>query len=128
MSDIKNYNQYFSTRARVNITMPNGKRINFVAGTFVTDSQDEITFLDEQIKLGMQVIYTKKGQETITSDALDPLAAIKKKAVDEYLATQSKQLDPQRDMGNTESKGAGLDVATTKSIAAISVGSINKSK
>lgn len=126
MSDDKKYNQYFSTRPRVNITMPNGKRISFIAGSYVTDAQDEIAFLDEQIRLGLQVIYTKKGQETVTAESLDPLAAIKKKAIDEYLAAQQAQADPDRDMGDTGAKGANPTLLNSKSIAAVTVNSKSK--
>jgi hypothetical protein len=125
-SQEKQYHQYFSTRPVINITMPSSKKIRFVAGVYVTDNADEVKFLDEQIAFGHSMIYVKEGQEVVGEEALDPLAAVKKKAIEEYLATQQKQQDPARDMGNTQASGVSADVATTKTIAAISVGSKSK--
>ena len=120
------YNQYFSTRPRLSIAMKSGTIIRFVGGQYVTDVPDEISFLDEQIAAGHSMLYVKKGSETVTQEQLDPMAAIKKKAVEEYLAQQQKQQDASRDMGKTENTGAGIDVTTSKSISAIVVGSKSK--
>lgn len=83
------YNQYFSTRPKLSIVMPSSKRIFFSGGVYVTDKEDEIAFLDAEVKLGHPMIYTKKGEEKVTSEQLDPLAAIKRKAVEEHLAKQA---------------------------------------
>ena len=120
------YNQYFSTRPRLSIVMKSGTIIRFVGGQYVTDVPDEIDFLNEQVAAGHSMIYVKKGNETVTQEQLDPMAAIKKKAVEEYLAQQQKQQDASRDMGKTENTGAGVDVTTSKSISAIVVGSKSK--
>jgi hypothetical protein len=104
------------------MVMPNAKKIRFFAGSYITNAPDEIAHLDAQIAAGHQMIYTKKGQETVTSESLDPLAAIKKKVIDEYLAAQAAQADTSRDMGNTSADPqAGMQ--TSKSIGAITVGS-----
>lgn len=117
------FNQYFATRPKISIVMPSGKRIYFQGGQYITNAQDEIEFLDAEVKLGHSMIYVKKGAEVVTQEQLDPLLAIKEKAIAEYLAKQKAQQDPTRDMGNTEKSGAGLDVATSKSISSITVGS-----
>lgn len=124
-ADVKKYNQYFSSRPSINIMMPSGTRIRFVGGVYMTDHPDEIAFLDSEVRAGNSMIMIKKGQEQIDSDALDPLAAIKKKAIEEYLAQQALAANPNRDMGNTVQSGAGADlnVATTKTLAPIIVGS-----
>jgi hypothetical protein len=126
MAESKKYHQYFSTRPIINITMPSTKRIRFVAGMYVTDNQAEIEFLDNEIKQGHAMIFVKEGQEVVDESALDPLAAVKAKAIAEYLATQAAQQDPTRNMGNTAQSGAGMDVATSKTIGAITVGSKSK--
>ncbi len=113
------YNQYFSSRPRISITTPLGKRIDFVGGTYLTNKEDEIKFLDEQIALGHQMIYVRKGSEVVDADALDPLAAVKKKAVEEYLAQQALNSNPNRDMGNTAARGVDLSVMTSKGVAQI---------
>jgi len=121
-SSTKQYHQYFSTRPTINITMPSSKKIRFVGGVYMTDKEDEIAFLDNEVKLGHTMIFVKQGQETVNADALDPLAAIKKKAVEEYLEQQQRAADPNRDMGNTAAVD-NTQIQTSKSIASITVGS-----
>lgn len=123
------YHQYFATRPRISIIMPSGERIHFQAGQYVTDNEKEIKFLDEQVAARHPMIYVKKGAETVTAEQLDPLQAVKEKAIAEYLAKQQAQQDPSRDMGNTANNGAGVDasgMSTTKSISSITVGSKSK--
>ena len=124
-SDVKKYNQYFSSRPSINIMMTNGQRIRFVGGVYMTEHPDEIAFLDAEIRAGNNMIMVKKGQEQIDSDALDPLAAIKKKAIEDYIAQQALAANPNRDMGSTVQSGAGADmsIATTKTLAPIIAGS-----
>ena len=124
----QSFHQYFSTRPIISIIMPSGNRIRFMAGQYVTDNAEEIEFLDAQIKARHPMIYTKSGQETVTKEQLDPLAAVKAKAIAEFLEQQKKQQDPSRDMGNTAASGAGTDVASTKTIAPIIAGSKSGSK
>lgn len=120
------YHQYFSTRPRISMVLPSGDRISFVAGQYITDKEKEIEYLDEQVKAGHPMIYVKKGNEVVTAEQLDPLAAVKAKAIADYMAQQERQQDPSRDMGNTVNSGAGTDVATSKTIAPITVGSKSK--
>ena len=119
------FNQYFSTRPKISITMPDGGRIYFVGGQYITDKPKEIEFLNEQVALGHPMIYVQKGKETVTQAQLDPLAAVKARAIAEYVEQQAKQQNPARDMGATASTGAGSDIATTATIAPITVGSKN---
>lgn len=114
------FHQYFATRPRLSIIMPSGERISFVAHMFVTDKEHQIEFLDAEVKRGHPMIYTKNGEETVTAEQLDPLAAIKKKAIEEYKAQVEAQQNPERDMGNSKSETV---LQTSKSIAAITVGS-----
>jgi hypothetical protein len=126
MSDAKQYHQYFSSRPKISITMPNGNRIYFVAGTYVTDNESEVEFLNEQIKHNHPMIFIQKGKETVTQEQLDPLAAIKEKVIAEYLSKQAEQQNPNRDMGRTDAVGAGVDVATTRTLAPITMNSKSK--
>ena len=125
MSDQKQFHQYFSSRPTIGIVMQNGNRILFTGGQYVTDKEDEIAFLDTEIKAGHPMIFVKKEQLTVSQEQLDPLAAIKKKAIEEYLAKQNEQQDPNRDMGNTTSNISD-SISTTRSIQAISAGSKSK--
>lgn len=113
----KQYHQYFSSRPMISITMPTAKRIRFVGGMYVTDKQDEIDFLNSEIKAGNQMIFIDANKRTVGEAALDPLAAIKKKAVEDYLANIEKAKDPNNDMGNYAAEAvAGL--VTSRNIAA----------
>lgn len=117
------FNVYYSTRPRISMAMKTGERICFNGGQYVTDKKDEIEFLDYEVARGNDMIYVKKDQLTVTSDQLDPLAAIKQKAVEEYLAQQAAQQDPSRSMGTT---AQSVNIATSESIKAISAGSRSK--
>lgn len=121
----KKFHQYFSSRPSLTIVMENGNRIRFVGGVYMTDNEQEISFLNEQIRCGHQMIYVKEGQKIVDADALDPLAAVKKRAVEEYIAQQKLAADPSRDMGNSVSD-LTASIQTSKTIQAISVGSIKK--
>ena len=59
----KEYNQYFSSRPAISITMATGKRIRFVGGTYLTDNKAEIEFLDNEVLLGNSMIYIKEDQK-----------------------------------------------------------------
>lgn len=123
MSDTKKYHQYFSTRPMVTITMPNGNRIRFVGGVYMTANQSEIDFLQEQIRIGHPIIYIKEGATVVDADALDPLAAVKKKAIEEYLQQQKLASDPNRNMGNTAPASASdTGMVTSSGIKNITVG------
>jgi hypothetical protein len=119
-STVKKYNQYFSSRPRISITMTDGRRIAFVGGQYVTDNADEIAFLDEQIRAKHQMIFVKPDHLQVTQEQLDPLASVKKKAVEEYLKQQAEQQDPTRNFGKTTQD---MVMQTSQSIATISAGS-----
>jgi hypothetical protein len=127
MSDNKTFNQYFSTRPKLSITMPQGGRIYFVAGHYATDNEDEITFLDEQIRAKHPMIYVKATEKTVTSEQLDPMAAIRKKIIEEHEAKKAEQADPNRNMGSSI-QDVSASITTTKTIAPIIAGSKSGSK
>lgn len=79
----------------------NGKVANFVRGQYTTTLENEIKELEAEVAEGNPHIYIDNSQKTISVEELDPLYAIKKKAIEEYLAQQQKAIDPNNDMGNT---------------------------
>jgi hypothetical protein len=105
----KKFHQYFSTRAKISISMADGRKLSFVGGTYVTDKEDEIEFLDAQIKAGVSMLYVKIGAEVVTKEQLDPLAAIKKKAIEEHEAKQKALLGS---VGMISSAGATTAAAS----------------
>jgi hypothetical protein len=128
MSDFKDqekFNVYFSSFPSCQYVFKSGKVAPFVGGRYTTKIQSEITELDHEISEGHPHIYVKKGMETAVAADLDPLSAIKKRAVEEYLAAQAKALDPTNDMGSTvAAKGAGQ--INTSGIAMVTAGSKSK--
>lgn len=118
------YHQFFSTRPRISITMPSLKRIFFDGGIYITDKEDEIDFLNSQIEAGHQMIYVKKGAETLTEEQRDPMAAIKAKIIADFQKQQEEQQKAGRDMGTTAQTTTGM--TTTQGIANVTVGSKSK--
>jgi hypothetical protein len=119
MSDTK-FRQYFSKHRFITTILPNGKRIQFTGGVYFTKSQDEIDYLEGEIKNGSSFFFVRKGEETISDDDRDPLNAIKRRAVEEYLQKQEES-KKERDMGSSSIAGKLAGLQTTKSIAATAV-------
>lgn len=75
------------------IIAPRGKVLHVVDYKHITDNEDDIAFLDEEIRKGFP--YLKKLTEVEVRDA-DPMAAlreqIKKEAIAEYLAKEQAEL------------------------------------
>ncbi len=85
-----------------------GKYLYFRDGRLATDDAGDIAELEAAIAAKHPHIYISKGEESITAEVYqDPLAAIKKKAIEEYL----------RDMGNSDkSAGAGAGITTSAAL------------
>lgn len=56
---------------------------------FVDEGDDNVAELSAAAARQGCPIYVKEGEEKVNPEDLDPLAIIKKKAVEEYLATQA---------------------------------------
>lgn len=91
---------FHSTMPSCRHIFTNGKVGNFVAGEYRTALEGEVAELKQAIKDGSQYV---SYSGVLTEDQLNPLAAIKRKAVEEYIAAQAAQANPKRDMGHTES-------------------------
>jgi hypothetical protein len=81
-------NLYKSSLPACKIHMPNGKALNFVNSEFATGIAAEIEFLEAEIAAGHPTFYKDSAQLQIDSEKVDPLEAIKKKAIEEYIALQ----------------------------------------
>lgn len=101
----------------VNYIMPNGKPLIFQAGQYLTDDIKEIEHLKAEIKAGHAHIFQESAPEaqTIQSDMLDPMAALKAKFFAEFQAQQQSALDPKSDKGTTTQ--VPLKPASSKDIA-----------
>ena len=77
------------------------------------DNPQHITWLQEEIAAGHPDFFVDPLK--VTFDPLvDPLDAVKRKAVEDYLAEQAKLKDPTREMGGTDKTAPLTGVATTR--------------
>ena len=117
MSDSKKYQHYNCARIAMNMVTEEGKKIRFVNHQYITADEHEIKYLNDQIKRGLTVIT--KG-ELMTAEEADPMEALKRKHIAEYLAKESAELVAEakgesRDMGSTASKPA-ISPASSKAV------------
>ncbi len=82
-----------------------GAVAHFIGGRFMTDIYEQIAELEAECKSGNPTIYIDEAEMSIDSDALSPLDTIKKKAVEEYLASVKSATLASNDMGSTEISG-----------------------
>lgn len=102
----RKFQHYSSSRLNMAMLTKIGQRINFISGVFITDDKSVIRYLDEEIANGLNIIT--KG-ELLTEKEADPMEALKKKHIAEYLEQQAElakqaSLGITRDMGETEEK------------------------
>lgn len=97
------YQHYSSSRIAVKLITDKGKKVIFTNYQFITADQDIIDYLDAEIKAGMNVVTKGKA---MTSEEADPMAALKRKHVAEYLEQQEalskENAAKSRDFGATE--------------------------
>lgn len=113
---------YKSTNKFCNVITPRGKTLHFKAGMYVTDSPEEIEWLDSAIKNNefANAVYIDPNARTITAEQENPLLALKKKHIEEYLKEQAAMMNPENDMGTSEP--GKLNAASTTSIAPVTAG------
>lgn len=69
--------------------LKSGKEAKFVDGRFLTAIEGEIKEMEVEIAAGHPHLYIDNAEKEIDAkDALDPMAALKKKIIDDYLAGQ----------------------------------------
>ena len=121
MAEIKTLHCFFSTIPSINFILPNGKQCAFVDGAFYTDVPAEIDQLTQEINAGHPHLFINKEQETIQSNLLDPMEALKAKFFEQFQAEQAATTqDPTRDLG--ESQTEKLKLGDTNNIAEAAAG------
>ncbi len=124
------YQQFHSNRSSMSMTTPEGGTMNFMHHKFITSNPVFIAYLQLEIASGNSFIRQDEVDKELTLADLDPMAALKKKHIEEFLAEQAKNAPPEsRDMGlnnlvDLSAKAKG--VATTKTVAPTSAGSKSK--
>lgn len=123
------FHQFCANLPSCKYIFKSGKVANFVGGKYVTTIDSEIAELEEEIKFGHPHIFVDANERTVESEKADPLAAIKKKAIEEYLAAQAKAVDPNNDMGNTVGGNSAVaGIQTSQTVSGISRGSVTVGK
>lgn len=102
----KKYQHYKSSRVSMRMITTTGRMIAFTNYQFITCDQDLISYLDDEIGKGVNVVT--KG-ELLTHSESDPMEALKRKHIAEYLEKEAEELKQQalgevKDMGNTKSQ------------------------
>lgn len=111
-----------STIESIRYIFKDGKHAAFVAGKYVTEIENEIKELMDEIKnegrdkSSHPHLYVDPTEKEIDTEAPSPIDVIKAKAVADYIASQA---DSNKDLGNTGTKPVLAGIGTTKTIAAI---------
>lgn len=113
---------YKSTIKFCNIILPDGTRLDFKGGMYITGDEDIIRYLDRAIGRNeyQGQIYIDPNARTVTAEQENPMLALRKKLYAEFLAEQQAHLDPNNNMG-TSTQGP-LKAASTTDIAPVTIG------
>lgn len=104
------YHVYYSTRKSMRMHTPDGQEIRFDNGRCITDNSVHIAFLENELRRMNPFVYINKDKPTMTTTDLNPMAVLKRRFIQEYLAEQAAKAEANkpRDMGYTEDfTGAG---------------------
>lgn len=107
-----------------NYIMPNGKPLIVQNGEYLTDIPAEIQHLQNEIACGHPHIFQDADEEkrTISSDLLDPVAALREKFFKEFQEQQARAVDPKSNKGTSVQQP--LIPASTTNIAAIAANGV----
>jgi len=120
---IREYTVYYSTIPNSQYLFKDGTAAEFTGGRFLTDDSRHITELDAEIARKHQFI--SKGLTKITDKDLDPIAEIKRKAVEEYVAKQKAATNPTSDKGTSIQAPLMQSAANSNSIAVGAASSVS---
>ena len=118
MSEQKLFHKFCSNLPSSKYIFKSGKVANFVRGQYLTSIESEIAELNADIGFGHPNIHIDPKERTVDSLHADPLAKIKKLAIEEYLAAQQRAVDPSNDMGNSVQTGVIQNSRTIASVTA----------
>lgn len=116
----KRFNVYYSAIPSMQVIDEKGNPIVFVSSRFHTMDPSKIAFLDKMIADGTTAVFVNPNQLTMSEADLDPMETLRRKHIQEYLAQQAEQINPES--GATESKQGPLNAASTTDIAAVTLG------
>lgn len=114
---------YKSSQRNVNFIFPNGRTAHFKNSTYFTSNAYEIAVLDSEVASGHPVISYDPNHKYITEEEKNPMLALRKKHIEEYLAEQAAFLDAAKNV-STSDQGK-FKPASTTDIAAITAGGVS---
>lgn len=117
MSQANVYHAFQNTLGNCRFTFSKGKDANFLSGEYLTNNQAEIDELNAEVAAGHPHIYIKTDRVTVDTTYVDPLEAIKARAVEEYKASLAASLDKSNDRGNSEFSGKLEGIANSTTVA-----------
>lgn len=115
--DERVFTKFSSTRQATRMFTHKGIRISFVNHQFITDNEEIISYLRDEIKQGLRVI---KEEGQYTSADLDPMVQLRNKFFAEFKAEQeAKEIAKLKgelpDMGSTVQ--GNLNASSSKNVA-----------
>lgn len=108
--EVEKFHQFESTMLSCRHVFSNGKVAHFINGVFRTNLEGEAEELKAEVK-AKNPYLSYRG--VVTADDFDPLARIKKQAVEEYKAKVAAQAKKDRDFGASGAAGNVANVAST---------------
>jgi hypothetical protein len=95
-------NRFMSRIPSSKYIFKNGKEGAFIGGILDTDIESEIEELNAEVAGKHPHIYIDPAQATVDSEKVDPIEEIKRKAIEEYIASVKVASDPANDRGETK--------------------------
>lgn len=102
-----------------------GKSAPFLGGRYTTDVDTEIDeLMAEIVDVGVDKsrhphIYVDEAESEIDSEAETPIQAIRRKAVEEYIASQAVAMDKSKLSKSTQNTGGIVGAANSENTAAL---------
>lgn len=109
MSEAKSVTLFKSRQGNCRLAMPDGELIHFVNGRYFTEDPEVEEFLKVQAAHPKTGIYIDTKETSIVPSEATPMAQMRKKIIEEYLAEQANV----KDAGVSDTSGAPGSVAGT---------------
>lgn len=112
-----------STIPNCNFVAPDGFFCHFLSGEFLTDNPKYIEVLETEVAAKHPHFYIDPNDKERSTERVDYLDEIRRKAVEDYKKSIAVAMDGDRDGGTTTNTGHVTNMGNTKSIAEAAAGS-----
>lgn len=119
----KEFHVFWHTSPSCRMVTETGRVISFIDYRYVTDVSEDIAYLKKEVAAGHPNLYTKEGQEIMTSSQLDPMQALRDKFYKEFEEEQKAKAAAiasgnLQDFGSTEQQKLNPGSTTTSGVTA----------